>query len=52
VLNAIKIDHTITPIPYQNLYIYYIEGPLNRDEKFLASWLSLRGKIVKKMMGG
>ena len=42
VLNALK---TGARIPYQDLYIYYLEGPLNREEEsllgpdFLGNWI-------------
>ena len=44
-LNTLKIDHTAARIPYQDLYIYYLEGPLNREEEtllgpdFLGNWI-------------
>lgn len=44
-LNTLKIDHTVARIPYQDLYIYYLEGPLNREEEsllgpdFLGNWI-------------
>ena len=36
-LHALKIDHIGAHAPYQELYIYYIEGPLNREEVPLRS---------------
>jgi hypothetical protein len=38
VSNGPKIDYQGTCVPYQNLYIYYIEGPLSREEEPLTSW--------------
>jgi ribosomal protein L11 methyltransferase len=43
-LIAQKIDHTHIRIPYQDLYIYYLEGPFNRrvesllGPSFLGNW--------------
>jgi len=44
-LNARRIDHTGAHSPYQELYIYYLEGPLQREEEsllgpdFLGNWI-------------
>ena len=44
-MNALKINHTCARIPYQDLYIYYLEGPLNREKEallgpgFLGNWI-------------
>lgn len=43
--NTLKIDRTVAHIPYQDLYIYYLEGPLDREEEtllgpdFLGNWI-------------
>jgi ribosomal protein L11 methyltransferase len=44
-LSAQKIDHRDIRIPYQDLYIYYLEGPFNRrvesllGPNFLGNWI-------------
>jgi len=44
-LNALTTDRMVTCIPYQELYIYYLEGPLPREEEsllgpdFLGNWI-------------
>lgn len=44
-MSAQKIDHRDIRIPYQDLYIYYLEGPFNRrvesllGPNFLGNWI-------------
>jgi len=44
-LNAPRIDNAVACIPYQELYIYYLEGPLHGEKEsllgpdFLGNWL-------------
>lgn len=44
-MNALRNNHTGDRIPYQELYIYYVEGPLHREEEsllgpdFLGNWI-------------
>lgn len=44
-LNALTTDHIGACIPYQELHIYYLEGPLQREEEsllgpdFLGNWI-------------
>jgi len=44
-LNTLTTDHTGARIPYEELYIYYLEGPLQREEEsllgpdFLGNWI-------------
>jgi ribosomal protein L11 methyltransferase len=44
-LNLHKTDYTDARIPYQDLYIYYLEGPVQREEEprlgshFLGNWI-------------
>jgi len=39
------MDHTDAPVPYEDLYIYYLDGPLDKDKErdlgpyFLGNWL-------------
>jgi ribosomal protein L11 methyltransferase len=44
-LNPQKTDHTDSHVPYEDLYIYYLDGPLDKDNErylgphFLGNWL-------------
>jgi ribosomal protein L11 methyltransferase len=44
-LNLQKTDHTDARVPYGDLYIYYLDGPLDKDKErdfgphFLGNWL-------------
>ena len=44
-MNPQKTDHTDARVPYEDLYIYYLDGPLDKDKErnlgphFLGNWL-------------
>ena len=44
-MNLQKTDHTDARVPYRDLYIYYLDGPLDKDKEqefgphFLGNWL-------------
>ena len=44
-MNLQKADHTDARVPYRDLYVYYLDGPLDKDKErdfcphFLGNWL-------------